>query len=282
MTVYFSTGGQRGKQRRSGAPGHWVAVMFAVLVAACQTSNVTTPLHVATPGAAAGASEPDVEKAVQVRMELAAEYLRVGRHDVAMEEVGRVLALDPGLIDAYMLRGLIHAEQRNFEAADRDFARVLRSRGDDPGVLHNYGWVLCQQGRYDEGLGYLSRVLAMPGFTTSARSMVAKGLCEQRAGRLQQAMATLEQASYIDPNNPIISFNLAKLWYDDGQVARAQNLLRPLNASELANAETLWLGIKVEKALGQTARMRELGAILAQRFPQSRELALYERGAFYE
>lgn len=274
---------QRTVWPRSFAGSRWVlAVAALVVLAGCQTSNVTTPLHVGTPGAAAAASSPDAARAVQVRLELASEYLRVGRLDVAMQEVNHVLSINPNALEAYTIRGLIHAEQRNFQAADADYARVLRARGSDPDVLHNYGWILCQQARYDEGIGYLQRALAVPGFATSARTLMAKGLCQQSAGRTAEAKATLERAYFVDPNNPIVAYNLALLLYGAGQVVEAQRYLRPLNASDLANAETLWLGIKVESAMGNQLKLRELGGVLARRFPHSRELALYERGAFYE
>jgi type IV pilus assembly protein PilF len=55
-----------------------------------------------------------------------------------------------------------------------------------------------------------------------------------------------------------------------------------LNNSELANAESLWLGIKVEKRLGNTEAMTQLATQLEKRFPQSREAASYHRGAFDE
>ncbi|MCB2032330.1 MAG: type IV pilus biogenesis/stability protein PilW, partial [Ottowia sp.] len=61
---------------------------------------------------------------------------------------------------------------------------------------------------------------------------------------------------------------------------RAQFYIRRLNNSELANAETLWLGIRVERRLGNSQAMQQLAAQLRRRFPQSKELLAYERGAF--
>jgi type IV pilus assembly protein PilF len=55
-----------------------------------------------------------------------------------------------------------------------------------------------------------------------------------------------------------------------------------LNNSELANAETLWLGIKVERKLNNRDTVRQLGDQLKKRFPQSREAAAYDKGSFNE
>ena len=47
-------------------------------------------------------------------------------------------------------------------------------------------------------------------------------------------------------------------------------------------AESLWLGIKVERRMNNRQAMEQLASQLRRRFPQSRELLSYERGAFDE
>jgi type IV pilus assembly protein PilF len=42
-------------------------------------------------------------------------------------------------------------------------------------------------------------------------------------------------------------------------VTRAQFYIRRINNSELANAQTLWLGVKVENRLNNTAGVRAAG-----------------------
>ena len=62
----------------------------------------------------------------------------------------------------------------------------------------------------------------------------------------------------------------------------AQFYVRRLNNSDLANAESLWLGIKVEQRLNNRDALAQLGVQLKKRFPQSRESALFDKGAFNE
>jgi len=65
-------------------------------------------------------------------------------------------------------------------------------------------------------------------------------------------------------------------------MTRSQFYIRRLNNSELANAETLWLGVKIEKNLNNREAMLQLGDQLKKRFAQSREAGSYENGAFNE
>ena len=53
-----------------------------------------------------------------------------------------------------------------------------------------------------------------------------------------------------------------------------------MNNSQFANAETLWLGIRVERRLGNQAVVQQLADQLSRRFPDSQEWAAYQRGAF--
>lgn len=258
-----------------------VAVVAGAL-AACETSRVTSTVQPGTGGATLPRSSADSRRAAQTRVDLAAEYLRHGRNDVAIEEANNALGFSAGMVEAYMVRGMAYAQKGDYASAEADFARVMRSRGNDPDVMHNYAGLLCQLRRFDDAISYYDRVLAMPGQAGSVRTLTAKGLCLQGAGRVQAAINTLEQAYKSDPRNPVAAYNLASMYYHAGQVAQAQTYLQPLNNSNLANAETLWLGIKVANAMGNQLRLRELGGVLVRNFPQSREAALYERGAFYE
>ena len=62
--------------------------------------------------------------------------------------------------------------------------------------------------------------------------------------------------------------------------ARAQFYIRRINNSELANAESLWLGVRVENRLGNRDAQEQLAGQLRRRFPQSPEVGQLERGAF--
>jgi len=108
------------------------------------------------------------------------------------------------------------------------------------------------------------------------------GLCQAKAGRVEDALQSLTRSYELDAGNPITGFNLASLLYKQGDMVRAQFYIRRLNNSELANAESLWLGIKVERRLNNLVAAQQLVEQLRKRFPQARELASYDRGAFDE
>lgn len=226
--------------------------------------------------------ETDIHRRARIRLELASRYFEAGQTEVALDEVKQALAINPAYADGYNLRGLIYMRLNEYPQAEDSFRRALGVRNGDPGILHNYAWLLCEQARYSEADQQFEKVLASPKYDSKNRTLMVQGICQKRAGKNQKAELTLLKAYELDATNPIVAYNLSSLLLDRGEFSKAQAYIRRVNNSELSNAESLWLGIKVERALGDAVAQRQLGSQLSRRFPESRENVFYERGAFNE
>ncbi len=118
----------------------------------------------------------------------------------------------------------------------------------------------------------MTRAVANPTYGGQAKTLMTKGVCEIRAGLVKDAEASFARSYQLDATNPIAGYNLAALLFKRGEYERAQFYIRRLNATELANAETLWLGIKIEKQLKNPVVADQLAQQLQRRFPDSSEL----------
>ncbi|MEZ5662061.1 MAG: type IV pilus biogenesis/stability protein PilW [Burkholderiaceae bacterium] len=226
--------------------------------------------------------EPEQRKRARIRMELATGYFEQGRTAIALDEIKQALAADNTYAPAYVLRGLVMMQMNNPRLAEESFQRALQLNPRDPDALHNFGWFQCQQGRHAQAVELFDRALASPVYGGQARTYMAKGVCQSRMGQMAEAEGSLARSYELDPANPIVAFSLSQLLYQRGQNDRAQFIIRRLNNSELANAESLWLGIKIERRLGNQVVVEQLSQQLSRRFPESREWAMYQRGAFNE
>ena len=226
--------------------------------------------------------EPEARRRARIRLELAVNYFETGKMAVALDEVKQALVNDPTYGDAYNLRGLIYMSLNELGQAEDSFRRALGLRSTDPNVLHNYAWLLCQQQKYAEADKFFSQVLTNRAYLARSKTYMAQGLCQARAGQSDQAEQTLLKAYELDAGNPMVGYNLSELLMRRGELKRAQFYIRRINNSEMANAETLWLGIKVERGLGDALALRQLADQLRKRFPESRQLSAFERGAFNE
>lgn len=226
--------------------------------------------------------EPETRRRARLRLALAVGYFEQGQTTVALDELKQVLAIDPSFGEAYNLRGLVYMRMNAPQLAEESFRRAIALNSRDASALHNYGWYLCQAQRYPESLQAFAQALENPLYLDKAKTFLALGLCEARAGQREQAERNLARSYELDAANPVTGYNLAQLLYLRGDFQRAQFYIRRLNNSEQANAESLWLGIRVERRMNNMAAMRQLADQLKRRFPQSKEALAYERGAFDE
>lgn len=226
--------------------------------------------------------EPEARKRARIRIELAAGYFGEGQNTVALDEIKLALLADPTYAPAYVLRGLVYMGMNNDPLAEESFQRAMQLNPRDPDALHNYGWYACQRGRYAQSTELFQRALASPVYGGQARSLLAMGICQIRAGQLVEAEASLARSYELDPANPIVAYNLASLQFRRGEDSKAQFTIRRLNNTNLANAETLWLGIKVERRLRNREAMAQLAQQLGRRYPDSAQWARFQRGEFDE
>ena len=226
--------------------------------------------------------EPEARKRARIRLELASGYFEAGQTTVALDEIKQSLAADPSFGAAFVLRGLVYMRLNDLPLAEDSFRRALQINARDADALHNYGWLVCNQKRYREAIQMFDGALANPTYGGRAKTLMLKATCQLRMGDPVEAEATFARAYELDPANPYVGYNLANLEYQRGDLTRAQFVIRRLNNSELANAETLWLGIKIERRLKNNDVVDQLAQQLSRRFPKSREWGSYQRGAFDE
>lgn len=226
--------------------------------------------------------ESDARKRAKIRLELAVGYFEQGKTTIALDELKQSIAADATYAPSYNLRGLIYMRLDNFPLAEESFKRSLAISPRDSNVMHNLAWLQCQQGRYSDAAALFQNALENPQYGERAKTHLAHGLCLSRAGNVPAAEASLMKSYELDAGNPITAYNLGVLLYERADYVRAQFYVRRLNNSELANAESLWLGMKVERKMENRDAMFQLASQLEKRFPQSRELRAYQRGAFNE
>ena len=265
------------------APGRvyvpWIArsrvfagLYLLVLLAACAGAG-KTELGTAS-------IDSEARKRARVYLELAATYFADGMNSYALDAMQQSLAADNGLYEAHNLRGLIYMRLNEPTLAEDGFRKALAVQSQAASVQHNYGWFLCQQGRMGEAMAMFSAALANPTYGARAKTWMTQGLCQAKAGQAATAENSLLTAFSLEPANPVVSYNLALHLFKQADYARAQAFIAPVNASQWANAQTLWLGIKLARKSADGVQVRALSASLRSRFAQSPELSLLDKGVF--
>jgi type IV pilus assembly protein PilF len=254
-----------------------VLILNVAVGCANPNGNTSSGVDLAT-----ASDETDGQKRAKIRLELAVGYLDQGQTNIALDEVKLAITADPRSADAFSLRGLIYMRLNDFGLARDSFNRGIALNSRDGNIMHNLGWLACQESRYAEAVLNFDKALVSPSYAGQAKTFLAKGVCLLRAGDARQAENNFLRAFELDASNPIATFNLANLLYKRNDLVRSQFYIRRLNSNDYANAESLWLATKIEKKLGNTQGVLQLTDRLRKQFPTSREFGLFERGAFDE
>jgi type IV pilus assembly protein PilF len=224
--------------------------------------------------------EPDARRRARLRLELAVGYFEDGKTTIALDELKQALVNDPSYAEAYNLRGLVYMRLNETALAEDSFRHAISLNPRDASSVQNYGWMLCQAGRYRESTDQFNRALGLSQNLDRAKAYLTMGLCQSKGGSLDEAILSLSRSYELDAGNPITAYNLSSALYKRNEFERAQFIMRRLNRTDLANAESLWLGIKIERRLKDVTAERLLADQLRRQFPQAREVALYDREAF--
>lgn len=226
--------------------------------------------------------EPTLRKRARIRLELATGYFELGQTAVALDELKQSIAIDPNYSEAHHLKGLTYMRLNEPRLAEFSFKRALEISPNDANVMQNIGWLMCQQSRFQESESYFAQALATSKYEQRAKTFRTLGLCRVKSGHLAEGGNSLLASYEIDSSNPVTMFNLASVLFQQSKYLGAQQYIRELNNSDLANAESLWLGIKVEHRMNNTLGMAQLASQLLKRFPKAKEINKYQRGAFDE
>lgn len=257
-----------------------LTVLTAALLAACSSTGTapTAEREIKT-----DSDQTDTDRRAAIRLELAQGYFSRGQFNTALDELKLALQAKPDMREAVNLRGLIYASMGDYPLAEETFRRALAVYPNDPDTLHNYGWFMCQQQRWPTADSLFDQALAQSTYRAPSRTLLAKGVCEARAGRLLVAEKTLSRAFELDPSSPVIAVNLSEVLFRNRELERARFYVKRVNDQpEQLNAQSAWLQLRIERKLGHTNAVDDLAQVMRRKFPQAPETQALDAGRYEE
>lgn len=224
----------------------------------------------------------DPRNRARIHTELGALYFQGGSMAVALDELGIALAADASYFQAYSIRGLVHAALKEHDKAEADFQQALNLAPNDPEVNNNYGWYLCDIGKERQSIAYFLNALKSPLYETPERAYANAGTCALKAGDLEGAQGYLLQALQMSRDGGMTPrLQMAKLLFKRGVFAEARVYLGDaLKLMGQPTAEALWLGVRIERKLGNRSTEGSYASQLRGRYPASPEYQEFLKGNF--
>lgn len=217
---------------------------------------------------------PEPDRLAQIKTDLAIEYMRDGRNEIALRRLREAIDLEPNFAPAHTALGLLYARLRQDDDAERHFRRALRSAPNDAGALNNYGLFLCQRGRTDDAIGMFEQAAANPLYETPEIALSNAGTCLLDTGRAADAEGYLRRALQADARLAPALLQLAQISYDRQDFLPARAFLQRYLEVARHTPRSLWLGIRIERELGDRDALGSYELQLNRNFPDSDEARL--------
>ncbi len=222
----------------------------------------------------------DPRNRARLHTELAALYFGRGNMTVALDELRTAVRADSGYAPAYSMFGLVYMDLKENRLAEENFERALRLSPNEPDINHNFGWFLCQTGREGDSIRYFLQAIRNPLYPTPWRSYSAAGVCSMRMDKPKDAEEFFLRALKQEPDDPTSLLQLGHLRYRQGRLDDARKLVSRYNQLLTPTPESLWLGLRIERKLGQRVAERNYATELRRRFPGARETQALQRNEF--
>ena len=224
-------------------------------------------------------SEPDLKQASALNVQLAIGYIDREQLGIAQEKLNKAIEQDPQSIDAYTTMAYLKRKVNELEQAEKYYLEALDIKSTDPNIQSNYGGLLCQMGRYDDALKEIRRAYEDPFYETPYLAYANAGTCLLDKGDYKEAEKMLRKALRDQPNYAGALISMAEIGVKTEKYLMARAYIQRYHAVARPTAESLWLQIQSEKALGAEEHYLKYARRLLKDFPDSDEAGMLEEMA---
>lgn len=239
-----------------------VLLSAALCLAACQTTGQQVDL-------------PQRSNAIaEANYNLGVAYLEQKDYESALEKLNKSLAADSNYAPTHNAMGLLHQQLGKMEKAEEYYKRAVSLAPNNGVILNTYGSFLCQQGRYEEAESVFLQAANNRLYEEPEIAYTNAGTCALENGRTEIAETYFRNALKKNPKVPVALLQMATISYNQGKYLPARGYIQRYSDVSRHTARSLWLGIRIEKELGDKNTLSSYALTLRNRFPDSEEARL--------
>jgi type IV pilus assembly protein PilF len=221
------------------------------------TGNLGSPLAQSSPA--------------DVYIELSAAYLQEEQFSEAFKNAKKAVIVDPRSSNAQYVLALVNQRLGQLEQAEEAYRKAVQLDPRNPAALNAYGSFLCDRQRYEDADGYFRRALQNPLYNTPWLALHNAGRCNEMAGDFVAAERDYRAALQINPRFGPSLLGMAQMSFRDENFLSARAYLQRYAEVAEHTAESLWLGIRTERQLGDQDLVATYSLKLKARFPDSEQ-----------
>ena len=242
-----------------------IAALFLVfgLVSACVTTGPTGKL-----------SEPDLEEAARLNLDLGITYLQQGKLEESLDKLRKSIDSSPQNPSAYRVMGIVYERLQDPQRAEEAYRTAVKYGSEDQQALNTLAVFLCLNApNKNEALRYFDRALAVPEYQNRHEIFTNAGFCAMDSD-LDRAEQYLRQGLRLRGDNPQALYLMAEVSFRAEDYMQARAFIERRLAAAAAQPDALWLAQRIELALGDAVAAQTYHARLLNDFPNSRQAQL--------
>lgn len=243
-----------------------VFILLPVLIGGCNNALVQTDSALERP--------QTVDRIAVLNTKLGVGYLREGRTDLAYKRLTKALDIQPDYGGALTAMALLLDRLGKTEEAREHYERAVVAAPSDSSARNNYASFLCRQGKVEDALGHFRRAISNPLYNSPEVASTNAGLCLIRNGRPEDAETFFRQALKKNPRVPTALIAMSELSLLKGHELGGRGYLQRYLEVARHNSKSLWLGVQIERELGDKNAVSSYAMLLKARYPDAPETQL--------
>lgn len=252
-----------------------ITIYISLLLVACTTTTTTEVEQTPT----RQTSKANLKEASELNTQLAIGYIQRDQYKAAKDKLEKAIEQNPNNVVAYKTLAYLYALLGVKDEAENKYKEALDLKPDDPDLLNSYGAFLCSIGKNNEAQEQLQRAYSDPFYESAYLAQSNAGSCYVKQQEYAKAEKLLRQSLRSQPNLPGSLLSMAEVGVNTERYLMARAYIQRYHAIKPASAESLWIQIQAEKALGAKEHYMKYARQLISDFPDSDEAGWVEAQA---
>jgi type IV pilus assembly protein PilF len=196
-------------------------------------------------------------------------YMQEDRLDIALDKFQRALELDSTYSPAHNGIAILYNRLGENDNAERHFRKAIKHDPKNSGSLNNYGGFLCEQGRYAEAEEKFIAAVSNPLYRSPASALTNAGVCAGRIPDLEKAESYFRHALDHNARYPLALLRMSALSLHKENYMSARGYMQRYQEVAQFSAESLWIAVQIEYALGNKDAAASYTLLLKNNFPNT-------------
>jgi type IV pilus assembly protein PilF len=211
-------------------------------------------------------------EAAAINLQIGVDYFKQGDLQGAKDKIERALEQDPSNAMAHSTAGLLYDRLGETAKAENHYSRAVTLEPKNSDLHNNFAVFLCRHGKYEKGEKQALIAVADPLYKTPEIAYLNAAYCARGANNLKNAEQYFRGALAVQPRFVPALLEMADLEFRAKNYMSARGFLeRYMKVQLTPSPASLWLGIRIERVLGNRGSATDYARRLVNDYPTADE-----------